>query len=178
VNEKTGCTNRNRKGNPTMKAHLQHSKAILGGFEIARGKMRNKLSTMSLVLMLSAVIFAGFAATPIHAASASTYIVQPGDTMIAIAARHGISVSELAGANGLSWDSWVYAGQRLTIPGAQPGPGTVYVVQGGDTLSGIAHRFDTSIKNIMSTNQLLSTRIYVGQRLTVPGCIAGGDGAP
>jgi len=119
--------------------------------------------------MLSVVIFAGLAAAPIHAASAGTYIVQPGDTMITIAARHGVSVSELAGANGLSWDSWVYVGQRLTIPSFQPGPSTVYVVQRDDTLSSIAHRFDTSIKNIMSTNHLLSTRIYVGQRLTIPG---------
>jgi LysM repeat protein len=103
-----------------MKAYLQHCKAILGGSEKGRGKMRSRLSTMGLVLMLGAAIFTGFAATPIHAASTGTYIVQPGDTMITIAARHGVSVSELARANGLSWDSWVYAGQRLTIPDATP----------------------------------------------------------
>jgi len=119
--------------------------------------------------MLSAVIFAGLGAAPIHAASAGTYTVQRGDTLITIAARHGVSVSQLAQANGLSWNSWVYAGQRLTIPGPQPGPGTVYVVQRGDTLSSIARRFGTTIKGIMSTNQLFTTRIYVGQRLVIPG---------
>jgi hypothetical protein len=80
--------------------------------------MKDTLSTLGLMLMLSAVILAGFAATPVHAASGSAYIVQPGDTLIAIAARHGVSVSDLAGANGLRWDSWVYVGQRLNIPRA------------------------------------------------------------
>jgi lipoprotein-anchoring transpeptidase ErfK/SrfK len=37
--------------------------------------------------------------------------------LVKIAARHGISVSQLARANGLRWNSWVYVGQRLTIPG-------------------------------------------------------------
>ena len=46
--------------------------------------------------------------------------------------------------------------------------GTVYVVQRSDTLSGIARRFDTTVKSIMSTNGLTSTRIYVGQRLIIP----------
>jgi LysM repeat protein len=151
-----------------MKPYAQYSKAILSVSKKGRDTMRRRLATLGLVLMLSAVVLTGLAATPIHATSTSTYIVQPGDTLIAIAARHGISASELAGANGLSWDSWVYAGQRLSIPGSQPGPSTVYVVQSGDTLSSVARRFGTTTKNIMSTNQLLSTCIYAGQRLTIP----------
>jgi LysM repeat protein len=103
-----------------MKTYLHHGENTLSRPRNTKGKreMRSKLSTLGLVLMVSAVIFTGFAATPIHAASTGTHIVQPGDTMMAIAARHGVSVSELAGDNGLSWDSWVYAGQRLTIPDA------------------------------------------------------------
>jgi len=55
-------------------------------------------------------------AAPGDAAYRTTYVVQPGDTLLTIAARFGVSVSRLASANGLSWDSWVYTGQRLTIP--------------------------------------------------------------
>ena len=51
---------------------------------------------------------------------------------------------------------------------AQAGSGIVYIVQRGDTLSGIARRFGTTVKAIMSTNMLTSTRIYVGQRLVIP----------
>jgi lipoprotein-anchoring transpeptidase ErfK/SrfK len=43
--------------------------------------------------------------------------VRPGDTLVGIAVRHGVSVSRLAAANGLRTNSWVYAGQRLRIPG-------------------------------------------------------------
>jgi len=49
------------------------------------------------------------------------YVVQPGDTLLHIAARHDVSVSQLASANGLRWNSWIYVGQQLTIPG-QAGP--------------------------------------------------------
>jgi LysM repeat protein len=51
---------------------------------------------------------------------------------------------------------------------AQAGSSIVYIVQRGDTLSGIARRFGTTVKAIMSTNGLTSTRIYVGQRLVIP----------
>lgn len=115
-----------------------------------------------------AVTLTGFASTPVHVASTGTYIVQPGDTMMAIAARHGISVSELAGVSGLRRDSSVYAGERLTIPASQPSTGVTYIVRSGDTLGNIARQFGTTIKNTMSTNQLLSTRIYVGRRLVIP----------
>ena len=58
---------------------------------------------------------------------------------------------------------------KASAPGtsqAQPG-GTIYIVRYGDTLSGIALRFGTTVRSIMSANGLHSTRIYAGQRLTV-----------
>jgi LysM repeat protein len=58
---------------------------------------------------------------------------------------------------------------EFTRPGishALPG-GTIYVVQYGDTLSGIALRFGTTVRSIMSVNGLRSSRIYAGQRLSV-----------
>lgn len=131
--------------------------------------MKSRLSTLGCVLILSALIFSGFGAAPVHAASPGTYTVRPGDTLLGIAARHGLSVSQLARANGLRWNSWVYAGQRLIIPGSQPGPSTVYVVQRGDTLSSIARRFGTTVGAIMRANGLTSTRIYAGQWLAIPG---------
>lgn len=41
----------------------------------------------------------------------------------------------------------------------------VYKVRKGDTLSGIAKRFGTSVKNLMSTNFLKSTNLSIGQSL-------------
>ncbi len=47
-----------------------------------------------------------------------SYVVQAGDTLSAIAARYGTSVSALARANGLSRVNFIVAGSSLSIPGA------------------------------------------------------------
>lgn len=43
-----------------------------------------------------------------------------------------------------------------------------YTVKGGDTLGGIAQRYRTTVKAIMSLNGLRSTTIRIGQRLKIP----------
>jgi LysM repeat protein len=45
-----------------------------------------------------------------------TYTVRRGDTLSSIASRHGTTASAIARANGLANMSYIYAGQRLTIP--------------------------------------------------------------
>lgn len=46
------------------------------------------------------------------------YTVRPGDSLAAIAARYGISMSAIEQANGLTNRNFVWYGQRLLIPGA------------------------------------------------------------
>jgi LysM repeat protein len=46
--------------------------------------------------------------------------------------------------------------------------GSSYTVRAGDTLSSIARRFNTTVRAIMTANNLTSTRIYVGQVLVIP----------
>ena len=76
------------------------------------------------------------------------YIVHPGDTLSAIAARFGVETEMLAAVNGIVNLSFIYVGQVLTIPGATPeippsGPKKIvvdiseqrmYVYQGGTLL--------------------------------------------
>jgi LysM repeat protein len=52
------------------------------------------------------------------APNAGSYVVQPGDTLSAIAARAGMSVDELAGANGVDPEGLLLAGAVLEVPGA------------------------------------------------------------
>jgi N-acetylmuramoyl-L-alanine amidase len=46
--------------------------------------------------------------------------------------------------------------------------GQQYVIASGDTLSGIAQRFNVSVSSLRDHNQLSSSRILVGQKLRIP----------
>jgi LysM repeat protein len=105
------------------------------------------------------------------------YIVQPGDTLFLIARRYGTTVQALMSANNLTSTN-IYVGQRLRIPGGprggisatstgQAGSGE-YVVQTGDTLTGIASAFGATPEALVGLNQLLSSDIYPGQSLRIP----------
>jgi LysM repeat protein len=59
----------------------------------------------------------GSSASDPGTAGGGGYVVQPGDTLSAIAAREGLSTEGLAAANGLSPDGVLVAGTTLTIPG-------------------------------------------------------------
>ena len=55
-----------------------------------------------------------------------------------------------------------------TAPSATPAAATTYKVRSGDTLSGIATRFDTTVKKIKVANGLTSNTIRIGQVLVIP----------
>lgn len=73
------------------------------------------LRGLILVCTLALLLAIGGTRTA-HALDAGQYIVQPGDTLIGIASAHGMNVNDLAAANGLRWNSWVYTEQQLVIP--------------------------------------------------------------
>jgi LysM repeat protein len=117
--------------------------------------------------------------TPIYNPSPSvgSYVVQPGDYLSVIAARYGVSVSALRKANGLTTDQ-LYVGQSLVIPSggggapveAPPSGGyTTHRIVRGDTLSGLARRYGTSVSAIQSANRLSSPNaIREGNTLRIP----------
>ena len=49
-------------------------------------------------------------------ATEEVYVVQPGDTLLAIANRYGITIDDILRANNLTNPDFVFAGQRLVIP--------------------------------------------------------------
>jgi len=153
-----------------VNAHPEHGLNKVKNKNNKRGGSIMKYLTIPII---TAIVFVGIAANPVYAQGSGAYIVQPGDTLLKIATRHDVSVSQLAQANGLRWNSLVYIGQRLVIPAS-----TVYVVRRGDTLFSIARRYGTTVQAIIRANNLRSTRIYVGQRLIIPGALPGPAPSP
>lgn len=113
---------------------------------------------------------------PVAATTGGTYVVQAGDTLIAIALRYGISTWELMRANGLYGAHMLCPGQGLVIPGAGgtvpdplPESSDTYVVRRGDTLTQIAKRFHTTAFALAHSNGIVDpSAIRVGQLLRVP----------
>lgn len=62
-------------------------------------------------------------------AGGATYTVRRGDTLSSIASRHGTTASAIARVNGLANLSYIYVGQRLSIPSG--GGGAAAVATGG-----------------------------------------------
>jgi LysM repeat protein len=121
--------------------------------------------------------------TPAFARDGSVvHVVRPGENLYRISLRYGTTVKAIAAANGLTNTSRIYVGQRLTIPGggsssapaapATPSSGT-HTVQRGENLYRISLRYGTTVQEIAAANGIVNTgRIYVGQRLVIPGASA------
>ncbi|MGO4998555.1 LysM peptidoglycan-binding domain-containing protein [Oceanisphaera sp. W20_SRM_FM3] len=103
------------------------------------------------------------------------YQVRRGDSLGAIAQRHGTTVAKLRQANNLSSNN-IRIGQSLALSSsyaATTKPATtqgnsVYKVKRGDSLSVIASRFSVSINELLSWNKLSSRHsLRAGQSLIV-----------
>ncbi len=93
------------------------------------------------------------------------YEIKRGDTLWLVARRFGMTVAQVANANGFSQSSQLVVGQALVIPT----PEHVYVVQPGDTLGDIALRLHTSVTDLAQYNALVDpNQISAGQVLQVP----------
>lgn len=105
-------------------------------------------------------------------AGGSTYVVRSGDTLGAIAERHGTSASNLRAWNGIR-GSRIDIGQKLTVraPGGSAsnssGGASQYTIRSGDTLEVIARRFSVTIAQLKAWNNLSTSRIKAGDSLTV-----------
>ncbi|MCS6774122.1 MAG: LysM peptidoglycan-binding domain-containing protein [Anaerolineae bacterium] len=104
-----------------------------------------------------------------HAQSVE-HIVQPGDTLLALAVRYNTTVSAIQSANNLANPDHLQVGQRLRIPAptGAPVPRT-HVVQPGDTLLALALRYGVSVEALVRANRLANPdQLNVGQRLVIP----------
>jgi LysM repeat protein len=121
----------------------------------------------------------GLAPAAPAAAQGGGYVVQPGDTLSGIAASAGISVADLAAANGLDPAGVILAGSTLALAGgaapasggagAAPPAQGAYTVRAGDTLSGLAAGAGVSLADMAAMNGLDPAGVLVeGTVLKLP----------
>jgi LysM repeat protein len=112
--------------------------------------------------------------------SGGSYTVVAGDSLSAIASRHGVRLSALLDVNRLELSSVIMPGRVLQLPaGASapaaptastaPGAAGSYTVVAGDALSRIASRHGVTVNALMEVNGLqLTSVILPGQSLRLP----------
>lgn len=113
------------------------------------------------------------------------YVVRRGDNLSSIAQKHRVTLSELMAVNGLSRSSVIQIGQEIKIPASgevsalpEPKPAEhanaqvsseteTYIVKSGDSLSRIAKKYSTTVRQLMAVNNLKNHNIRIGQKLLV-----------
>jgi LysM repeat protein len=131
-------------------------------------------------------------ALPATALADFAHVVAPGESLSSIAAADGLTVDQLAADNGVAPDAQLVSGSTVMIPpqsapagsasttsGATTSASTTsagttagsggYVVQPGDTLSGIAAANGVSVDDLAATNGVDPNGVLVsGTTLTIP----------
>jgi membrane-bound lytic murein transglycosylase D len=97
--------------------------------------------------------------------------VEPGDTLAGIARRYRVTSAAIAEVNELDRQQPLQVGQKLIIPATQSDQNTNrvvrYRVRRGDTLLGIAERFNMDPSQLRRWNHLNSAKVRRGMLLRV-----------
>lgn len=129
-----------------------------------------RLSRLAAASVAPAATAAPSAASP---TSARTHRVRSGETLSHIARRYGVSVNALRSANGNVDPRRLRPGQTLRLPAASAAPSRTasaprtHQVRRGENLTVIARRYNVTVRQLQSWNNLSGSRIYAGQRLRV-----------
>ncbi len=119
-----------------------------------------------------------------YSGNTETYIVQKGDILSQLAVDFNTSTKTLISMNSLSNPDVLYVGQELRVPAGSKASarsssssstsyssvkkGGEYVIQKGDTLSGIAVAAGVSLADLRSLNSIKDDKIFAGETLAIP----------
>ncbi len=102
-------------------------------------------------------------------AEITTYTVKKGDTLEKIAKKFGVSKNTIVSSNDSvnNAKSPLSVGQVLTI---LPIDGVAYTVKKGDTVTGLAKRYNATSKDILEYNDLTkASDLQIGDTIVIPG---------
>jgi beta-lactamase class A len=114
------------------------------------------------------------------------YLIQPGDTLSAIASNTGVPLERLVGLNSIKNPDFIVAGQTLSLDGSQPATpqgaaqstvdaaaGPHYTVKTGDTLWDISLTTGVTVDSLIKLNNLANAdQLAVGDVLRLPATAA------
>ena len=98
------------------------------------------------------------------------YIVKKGDSLWSIASKNNTSVNEIKKLNNLSSNN-LSIGQLLKLPTTNNEEiidENVYTVEKGDSLYSISRKYNITVDNLKSANNLTSNLLSIGQKLVIP----------
>ena len=107
------------------------------------------------------------------------HTIRSGESLSIIGENYGMSVKELQNLNGIRGIT-IYAGKRLKVINRKKyksnsssssksrNSSKTYTIKSGDTLFGIAKKFNSTIGKIKKTNKLTSDTIFPGQKIKIP----------
>ena len=132
-------------------------------------KLQNNLTDYVEGVVKAIADYGGYTYIPPGMSSENNiYTVVKGDTLSKIAKEFNTTVEEIKRLNNLTSDL-LQIGQVLFIPITAITPiYETYTVQKGDTLYGIAKKYDITVEELKGLNNITSNNLYIGQQLKVP----------
>lgn len=103
----------------------------------------------------------------IKAVSFIDYKIKSGETISSIAVKFGLTnISTLIAVNNIENVRSIRSGQTIKIPNQD---GLNHIVKKGDSINSISVKYHVSVEDILDANELSDERLFVGQKIFIPG---------
>lgn len=131
-------------------------------------RLKSNYKKYAEAVVRAVTLYGGYKYVPVS--GSNYYVVKKGDSLWSIARANGLTVDELKSLNNLS-SNVLHVGDTLLISSSDStgddGNDNYYVVKSGDTLWSIARKYNLSVNELKTLNNLSSNALSVGQRLIV-----------
>lgn len=131
-------------------------------------RLKNNYKKYAEAVVRAVTLYGGYKYVPVS--GSNYYVVKKGDSLWSIARKYGLSVAELKALNNLSSNT-LHIGDTLLVSSANSTDDNIsdeyYTVKSGDTLWGIARKYNMSVNDLKSLNNLSSNNLSIGQKLIV-----------
>lgn len=131
-------------------------------------RLKNNYKKYAEAVVRAVTLYGGYKYVPVS--GSNYYVVKKGDSLWSIARKYGLSVAELKALNNLSSNT-LHIGDTLLVSSVNSTDDNIsdeyYTVKSGDTLWGIARKYNMSVNDLKSLNNLISNNLSIGQKLIV-----------